>query len=163
MLYPDFFKGYIKNYFKDSNFSGDYTHEDGTKASYINGLPCYIEYSNGIKQWFNKAGQLHREDGPAIEWENGGKEWFINGNHHRMDGPAIEYPNGHKEWWIDGRYCSPHRFKFLIQESVYLGKSKDKYNIEWLKFLVEDGIEEFPHVPGIEQNSEFKILFDLIK
>lgn len=24
-------------------------------------------------------GKLHREDGPAIEWDNGDKEWWVNG------------------------------------------------------------------------------------
>ena len=43
------------------------------------------------KQWF-KDGALHREDGPAIEREDGHKEWFINGKRHRVDGPAIESP-----------------------------------------------------------------------
>ena len=35
--------------------------------------------------------EFHREDGPAIEGNNGKKEWYINGELHRVDGPAIEY------------------------------------------------------------------------
>lgn len=102
MYYTDFFKGYIKNYFKDSNFSGDYTHEDGTKASYINGKLSYIEYSNGIKQWFNKTGKFHREDGPAIE-----------------------YSNGRKEWWIDSVCLELFKLHNLIKTSIFLGKEKE--------------------------------------
>ena len=30
-----------------------------------------------IKHYFD--GKLHREDGPAIIWDNGFKEWWING------------------------------------------------------------------------------------
>jgi len=45
---------------------------------------------------------LHREDGPAFERADGGKEWYINGEFHREDGPAIEYPNGYKAWYING-------------------------------------------------------------
>ena len=30
-------------------------------------------------EWYNQKGQCHREDGPAIEWANGTKEWYING------------------------------------------------------------------------------------
>jgi len=30
-------------------------------------------------EWFNLEGELHREDGPAIEWCDGGKEWYLNG------------------------------------------------------------------------------------
>ena len=47
--------------------------------------------------------ELHREDGPAVEYFNGNKYWFINGQLHREDGPAVEYSNGDKYWWIDGK------------------------------------------------------------
>ena len=47
-------------------------------------------------------GKLHREDGPAVEYANGSKAWYLNGKLHREDGPAVEYSNGDKEWWIDG-------------------------------------------------------------
>ena len=47
-------------------------------------------------------GELHREDGPAIEWANGDKYWYLNGELHREDGPAIEHTNGHKYWYLNG-------------------------------------------------------------
>ena len=37
---------------------------------------------------------FHREDGPAIEWDNGQKEWYLNNKRHREAGPAIEWSNG---------------------------------------------------------------------
>ena len=46
-------------------------------------------YEDGSKQWYLN-GKLHREDGPACEWANGDKSWLLNGQHHREDGPAIE-------------------------------------------------------------------------
>jgi hypothetical protein len=55
----------------------------------------------GTKRWYF-AGQLHRDDGPAVEYASGGKEWWINGNLHREDGPAIETWIGTKEWWLHG-------------------------------------------------------------
>ena len=61
-----------------------------------------IEYANGNKEWY-LSGKLHREDGPAIEYSNGDKEWYLNGVLHQEDGPAIEYHDGHKEWWINGK------------------------------------------------------------
>jgi len=61
-----------------------------------------VEYSNGNKSWYIN-GSLHREDGPAVEYKSGYKEWYINGERHREDGPAIEYSNGTKEWWINGK------------------------------------------------------------
>ena len=51
----------------------------------------------------NEAGQFHREDGPAFEYDNGDKEWYLNGQQHREDGPAVEYGNGYKEWWLNGK------------------------------------------------------------
>jgi len=59
-----------------------------------------IEDSNGNKYWF-LGGNLHREDGPAIEFVNGDKYWYLNGELHREDGPAIEWAYGDREWWIN--------------------------------------------------------------
>ncbi len=75
-------------------------------------------------EWRNKNGNLHRIDGPAVEFANGDKEWWVNGQRHRIggpayetsygvtwwqhgelhriDGPAIERSNGDKEWYIKG-------------------------------------------------------------
>ena len=60
-----------------------------------------IVYQNGTKDWYLN-GKRHREDGPAIEWPDGTKHWYLNGKHHREDGPAIEYSDGAKEWWLNG-------------------------------------------------------------
>ena len=46
---------------------------------------------------------LHREDGPAIEWADGSKSWWLNGKCHREDGPAIEYADGYKAWYLNGK------------------------------------------------------------
>ncbi len=53
----------------------------------------------GNKFWRNKKGELHRLDGPAMEYPGGEKEWYQNGKLHRLDGPAIEYSNGYKVWY----------------------------------------------------------------
>jgi hypothetical protein len=34
------------------------------------------------------------------------KEWYINGQLHREDGPAIEYIDGSKSWYINGEVSS---------------------------------------------------------
>lgn len=34
---------------------------------------------------------LHREDGPVIEFKDGSKQWWINGECHREDGPAVVF------------------------------------------------------------------------
>ena len=61
-----------------------------------------VEYDDGSKEWYVN-GQYHRTDGPAIERADGSKCWYVNGRIHRTDGPAIEYADGTKEWWVGGR------------------------------------------------------------
>lgn len=72
----------------------------------------------------NKRGELHREDGPAVIYNDGtlvwyvnrdrhredgpavirgdGAEWYINGRRHRVGAPAIIWANGSVEWWVHG-------------------------------------------------------------
>ena len=36
-------------------------------------------YDDGDKYWYlNGQGQLHRTDGPAVEWADGTKFWYLN-------------------------------------------------------------------------------------
>lgn len=137
---------------------------------------CYtgiVEYEGGNKEWF-KEGKYHRTDGPAVECWNGTKHWVKEGNRHRENGPAIIYPNGDeywckegkrhrvdgpaveletglKRWYIDGQLYSPTILWFLIQDSsIFLKKEKGKYDLEWIKFLTKNGIEEFPIIPEMD-------------
>jgi hypothetical protein len=61
-----------------------------------------IEYKGGSKEWW-VDGKRHREDGPAVEYAYGSKAWFLKGKPHRADGPAVEWADGSKEWWVDGQ------------------------------------------------------------
>ena len=45
-------------------------------------MPNPIIDSDGTKKWFNKQGQIHREDGPAVEYNNGDKSWWLNGKQY---------------------------------------------------------------------------------
>ena len=81
-----------------------------------------IEYtvkvnSDGTKFWYFN-GQLHREDGPAIEYANGFKYWYLNGKPHREDGPAFEWANGDKEWWLKGEKVTEEEHKRLTSKVV---------------------------------------------
>jgi hypothetical protein len=69
-----------------------------------------IEYTikvntDGTKYWYLND-KLHREDGPAIEWDNGNKYWYLNGKqlteaeHKAATSPKVTC-NG-KEVVIDG-------------------------------------------------------------
>jgi hypothetical protein len=47
---------------------------------------------------------LHREDGPAAEWANGSKYWYLNGTYHRVDGSAVEdIYSASKHWYLHGK------------------------------------------------------------
>lgn len=53
-------------------------------------------------EWRNEQGELHREDGPAIEWPDDAFAWCLNNNYHRIGGPAL-VANGCQEWWQNGQ------------------------------------------------------------
>jgi hypothetical protein len=55
----------------------------------------------GFLLW-STFGRLHRVNGPAVVWCDGGEEWFHSGKRHRDNGPAIVRANGYQEWWIHG-------------------------------------------------------------
>jgi len=61
-----------------------------------------------IKYYIND--ELHREDGPAIEYADGRKWYYINDELHREDGPAIEYADGRKWYYINGKYLTEQEF-----------------------------------------------------
>jgi hypothetical protein len=71
-----------------------------------------LEYDNGNKYYYIDTGneyydfKYHREDGPALEYTNGDKIWYINGKCHREDGPAVEYADGTKCWYINDKQIS---------------------------------------------------------
>ena len=58
--------------------------------------------ARGTRRYYNSADQLHRTEGPAVEWSNGTKSWYQNGLRHRTNGAAIEYSDGKKFWYING-------------------------------------------------------------
>ena len=37
--------------------------------------------NKGTKRWYNEQGQLHNEHGPAVEWADGTKWWYLNGEY----------------------------------------------------------------------------------
>jgi hypothetical protein len=62
--------------------------EDGTKFHYLND-------------------KLHRDENlPAIEWAWGTKWYYVNGKFHRENGHAVEYSNGDKDYYLFGDWFS---------------------------------------------------------
>ena len=67
-------------YIKDSGTKwwmvDDKIHRDEKNPRTGLSLPAVVT-SDGITSW-HKNGKLDRTDGPAIVWENGDEEWYIN-------------------------------------------------------------------------------------
>jgi len=49
--------------------------------------PHCIKFHDGTREW-RLDGKLHREDGPAIEWANGKRTWWLYGV--QQEAPEIE-------------------------------------------------------------------------
>lgn len=58
-------------------------------------------------------GKLHRDDGPAVKWNNGDYEWYNNGQRHRIGAPACVWndtegsefrgPGKLYDWYLNGK------------------------------------------------------------
>jgi hypothetical protein len=86
----------------------------------MNNQPELTIHIFDIKAW-RLNGELHREDGPALEYPNGYKAWFINGKRHRINGPAIDGgPAKKKIFFLNNiEYSKEEWFKRLTPEQQY--------------------------------------------
>jgi hypothetical protein len=67
-------------------------------------------YRNSIS-WFKPGTEIrHREDGPAIMYNEGSESWYQNDLLHREDGPAKTLINGSKGYYINGKRMSEEEF-----------------------------------------------------
>jgi len=68
-------------------------------------------------------GRRHREgDLPAVEWQNGDKEWWIHGKLHRENGPAVESAIGYKWYCLDNQGYSEEDYWKEIKERNSLNR-----------------------------------------
>jgi hypothetical protein len=72
---------------------------------------------NGVKRWY-MDGKLHRDGAPSTEYPDiifgrpsGYRSWKCHGKYHRLDGPARTWNNGSKQWWIDGEKISYNEWR----------------------------------------------------
>lgn len=56
------------------------------------------------------------ENKPKCVYNGVYKEWKLNGQRHRTDGPAIEWWDGDKEWWINHQEYSFEDYILKLQE-----------------------------------------------
>jgi phage gp46-like protein len=77
--------------------------DDGGKIWVVD-EPLQDTAVSGIRLWLQTGEHLiHRIDGPAIEYADGSKHWYVDGKRHRLDGPATEHADGSKSWWVDNK------------------------------------------------------------
>ena len=75
-----------------------------------------VDYE-GTTRWYKdtKCTFRHRENGPAIEYADGTKFWYQNGQKHRTDGPANEWSDGSMEWFINGEELTEAEFNQRVK------------------------------------------------
>jgi hypothetical protein len=110
---------------------------DGTKEWWVNGQlhredgPA-IEHAGGSRIWCQND-KIHREDGPAYEESDGTRVWYIYDVRHREDGPAVEFANGTKMWYIKGVRLTLDEFIKRTKKKKFTAdeiESLQSYNIQ---------------------------------
>ena len=92
-----------------------------------------VLFENGSKEWW-VDGKLHRISGPAIEWVNGTKEWWVNGKRHRIGGPSIEGPTGNKSYFINDKKLNTKKVETWIKDNNINLKTKQHQALFMLRF-----------------------------
>ena len=101
--------------------------------------PQYIRIDRyGSKFYFSDKEMkiFHRENGPAVEWVDGDKRWYLNGKCHREDGPAIECSDGYKSWYLNGVAYSEEDFNKKMKSSKKININGKEFTIEELNNLI---------------------------
>jgi hypothetical protein len=82
-----------------------------------------IKNINDRIEYRNESNQIHREDGPAVVYDDGSEYWYLNNLQHREDGPASKW-DGNLAWYKNGKL---HR---IDGPAVILNTGVTKYHIE---------------------------------
>jgi hypothetical protein len=94
----------------------------------------------------------------CLVFQGGTKEWRKEGKIHRADGPAVEYWNGNKEWWWNGEVFYSNRV-FVNLKNNYIvverGIPKDKMfgelRLTQTKLLTAEGtVFVYDNLPGMD-------------
>lgn len=97
--------------------------EFALRVKYLSFLNSSPEVGKDLKNHFcDGQKNSHHENGPARVWNDGTLEWFQHGKRHREDGPAVEFPNGDRLFFLFGRQISEklHAGRMMIQNKSQL-------------------------------------------
>lgn len=79
-------------------------HQIETFMNFIMHDGVYIDWRGSKIRVIDEM--LHGTNGkPAVEHVDGTTLWYVKGELHRIDGPAVEYPDGEVEFWFNGMEC----------------------------------------------------------
>ena len=72
--------------------------------------------------FYLEDGDLHRLDGPAIEFKSGIQWWMQEGKLHRENGPAITGKHEIIEYWLNGEAAAEDEIK-NIKRNKWIDKT----------------------------------------
>lgn len=113
-----------------------------------------VEYNDGKKAWFFN-GLLHRTDGPAYICDNNHK-FYIAGVLHRTNGPAIEYYDGSKVYVLLDKEYSKEEFDKLAPDMPVTGSVEKVGSVTCSIFLDKEGARHNPIGPAYTDSSGSK-------
>ena len=85
-------------------------------------LDKYLNLSESIFYYKKDTHDLHNPYGAAYIGTDGYKAYCINGKYHRLDGPAIIWQNGNENYYINGKNLSKEEFETHPERLKFLGK-----------------------------------------
>lgn len=56
-------------------------------------------------------------------YSSGNRYWYQNDKLHRHDGPAVEFADGYRAWWIDGVQLTEKEFNQQTQKPTCENKT----------------------------------------
>ena len=98
-------------------------------------------------------GGLPEEYTGLVEWEDGDKGWYKNGDRHRDDGPSYIRKNGYKFWDLDGESIWSSYNKLDLTNQIILSKTQhpEYPTVQIWKILGKNGLYEQVIIPGMEE------------
>lgn len=93
-----------------------------------------VEYNDGGSKWY-QFGRLHRIGGPAMDCVSGYKAWWQDGRLHRLDGPAVDFSDGRLYWYINGVNITYEVTKWIREQKITLPLSESELSFFILTFV----------------------------